>query len=419
MTELTPTASNQRIAIVDILRGFALLGILMVNMHYFATPLQSMLITPEMSAVDQAAGWLVSFGFQSKFFTLFSFLFGLGFFLQMFGAERKGVAFMPLYLRRLLWLGVFGLMHGILLWVGDILLLYAVIGLILLLVFRHRSPRTLLIWTLIFIIVPAVLVGGSITMLSMALEMPENTELVAQYEAQRADEVAAALADIEQDMRVYGSGTYGEVTVERIGDFIGTWATVNLFLMPSVIAMFLFGLRAGKQGWFKDVSANLPMFRRMLMWTLPVGIILNVIYASSGADLTTATLLGVNLNFAMAYVANVFGAPTLMLANVSILVLISQTTWGARLLAPLAGMGRMALSNYIMHSVVMTTIFYGYGFGLFGSVGNARQLLMGLALFLIQIPLSNWWLSQFRFGPLEWLWRSLTYGNFQSMKTGN
>lgn len=416
MQTLSPTTSKQRIPIVDILRGFALLGILMVNMHFFATPLQSLLVTPDMPLIDRVAGWIVSFGFQSKFFTLFSFLFGLGFFLQMSSAERKGVAFVPLYLRRLLWLAVFGLLHGIFLWVGDILLMYALMGLLLLLAFRHRHPRTLLIWTLLLIAVPTLLLGGSIVSLGAALESPQNAQFIANYEAQRAEEIETALANIEQDTLVYGSGTYGEVTAERMRDFITVWSSVNLLLMPSVLAMFLFGLRAGKRGWFDDVSANLPIFRRMLMWTLPLGVLLSVVYASSGADLTTSALKGVNFNFGVAYIANFLGAPLMMLANVSMIVLLSQTTWGARLLAPLADMGRMALSNYIMHSLVMTSIFYGYGFGLFGSVGNFGQSLMAIGLFLVQILLSRLWLSQFNFGPLEWLWRSLTYGKLQPMR---
>jgi uncharacterized protein len=161
------------------------------------------------------------------------------------------------------------------------------------------------------------------------------------------------------------------------------------------------------------VQGNLPLWRKVFVWGAVLGIIGNLLYvtlARTGNPLepTLISLLGM--------VGYIIGAPALSLCYASGLVLLTQNErWYARL-APLAAVGRTALSNYLLQTLIATSIFYGYGLGLYGQIGPAFGILLTLAIFGLQIPLSNWWVERFRFGPAEWLWRTLTYGKLQPMR---
>jgi uncharacterized protein len=406
-----PVQPGERIKVIDILRGFAIFGILLVNMIYFAHPIyREVLGTTWASPGDRAADFFISFFAQGKFFTLFSLLFGLGLAIQIQRAEAKGVKIVPLYLRRLLVLLVIGLAHAFLFWSGDILTYYALLGFVLLL-FRNAAPRRLLTWGVIFLAIPLVLNAGLTGLMELGRSAPEGA---AQIEAALAETRAQSEMAYEQALAVYSGSSFAAMIPQRIADWVFSTIGITLAgMLFVVLTMFLVGLYVGKRRLLHDVQGNLPLWRKVFVWGAVLGIIGNLLYvtlARTGNPLepTLISLLGM--------VGYIIGAPALSLCYASGLVLLTQNErWYARL-APLAAVGRTALSNYLLQTLIATSIFYGYGLGLYGQIGPAFGILLTLAIFGLQIPLSNWWVERFRFGPAEWLWRTLTYGKLQPMR---
>jgi uncharacterized protein len=408
---LQPTAAAQRVSVIDSLRGFAIFGILVVNVLYFFGSWYTPAIREGAPAVDTVVKFVTNTFFVSKFFTLFSFLFGLGMYIQMSRAQAKGAPFLPVYLRRLLILALFGLAHAIFLWVGDILFLYAILGLVAVLLFRNRKPRTLLVWAIILIMLPIAFITLSTGMIELARSAPPETGAYAQVEESFAEQREFLSDRADRGADIYGSGSYGEVTRWRANEFFFLLFSSNIFMAPTVLAMFLLGLRAGKEGWFTDIEGNVLRFRRFLRWGLPTGLLLNLVVGFSNFDLNTLGSTVLTWRDVLLVASLGLGSVLLSLSYVVGITLWSRTDGGSRALAPLAPVGRMALSNYIMHSIVMSTLAYGYGAGLYGRIDLWVGFLLAVLLYLLQIPLSSWWFRRFRFGPLEWVWRVLTYGN--------
>jgi uncharacterized protein len=389
-----PIAEHARIEVLDILRGFAIFGILLVNMASFSSA-QGFpgYIAPPLEPVDQLVSGLIIFLAEQKFYSLFSLLFGLGFALQFDRARTRGGRFLPTYLRRLLILFGFGVAHAVLLWEGDILALYAVLG-VLLVAFRNRAPRTALIGAGLCLLLWLAMQAWLYVLSGIPLPKEADTALgvsAAQWEA------------------VHANGSYVQIAAQRISELLLFWPVFLVVLGPSVFAMFLIGLYLGKRRIFEDLGSHVPLLRRMLRWGLVVGVAGNLAY-----------LLGYNgtrLGF-LSEAAIVLGAPALCLFYVAAICLLVQRAGWQRRLTPLAPVGRMALSNYLLQSLVATTIFYGYGLGLFGRVGPVLGLLLTVAIYAVQVLLSEWWMRRFRFGPAEWLWRSLTYARRQPMRRG-
>lgn len=394
-----PVPAGERIEVVDILRGFALFGILVVNMASFKSAAGIPGLGPEAGGVDRLASLGILLFAQSKFFTLFSFLFGYGFSIQLLRARERGVSFVPRFARRLLVLLGFGLAHAVLLWNGDILTLYAVAGFVLIL-FRDRSPRALLVWAGALLLGALLLFLGALGALELYRATAGGAARVAGLEASFLEGFAQVRAE---ELRLYGGGGYAEIVAGRAKGLPGTWAFL-LLISPTVLAMFLLGLWAGKRGVLRDVEDHLPLLRRVRFWGLGIGLPLNMAVAAAQAQLGPISgllVLGVDLALA---------GPVLSMGYAAALVLLARRAgWGGRL-APLAATGRMALTNYLLQSLICTTLFYRYGFGLYGEVGPAAGLLPCVGIYALQIPLSAWWLGRYRFGPLEWVWRSLTYG---------
>jgi uncharacterized protein len=177
-------------------------------------------------------------------------------------------------------------------------------------------------------------------------------------------------------------------------------------MAPGILAMFLIGVYFGRRRLFEDVEGNLPFFRQLFWWGLAIGVPLNLIYASLMPTISRAEL---NYATMAATLTQIVGAPALALCYVAgISLLVRKPIWQQRL-RPLAAAGRMALSNYLGQSLIATFIFYGYGLGLFGRAGWAAGLVLTIAIYAVLVVISTWWAQRFRFGPAEWLWRSLTY----------
>ncbi len=408
---VAPVQQAERIQIVDILRGFALFGILLVNMVLFSYPFQSILFPPasDMPWYDRAATWLIHFLAEGKFYALFSLLFGLGMILLMERIEARGRRFVPFYMRRLLALLLIGLVHAFLIWPGDILIFYALLGFPLLL-FRKARPRTLLIWAVLLIAVPLIFIAAATGLVALGGMTPEGAQ---QIEQSFAATKAGYLADVARSYEVYANGNFLEITAQRAYDYMSMGLVSLLALGFNILAMFLVGVWFGKRRIFNDLDAHRPFFRKLLAWGLTVGLIGNAIYATLIMDIPR---YDASIQLLIATVAQGIGAPLLMLAYVAAICLLAlRPAWGRRLQV-LAPLGQMALTNYLLESILCTLIFYGYGLALFGQVGAAWGIVLTVVIYLLLIPFSHWWMRRFLYGPAEWLWRSLTYLKLQPMR---
>jgi len=409
-TSLTPVQPAERIQIVDILRGFALFGILFVNMTIFSYPLQAIVLPadPNLPFYDRAALWLIHALGEGKFYALFSLLFGLGLTLQMERIEGRGSRFVPLYARRLLVLLGIGIVHAFLIWTGDILILYALLGFLLLL-FRKARPRTLLTWALILIALPLLFNAAATALIAWASNFPEAASQIEQSFAQTE---AAFVSDLQRAAQVYAHGDFASITAQRVSDYFSIGMAGFAVMGFNVMAMFLLGVYFGKRGIFKNLEEHRGLFRKLLLWGLLIGLSGNILYATLIMPISRIYQSG---RLLLATAGQSVGAPLLMLAYVSTLCLLALSpAWGKRLQV-LAPVGQMALTNYLTQSIVCTLIFYSYGLGLFGQVGHAAGIALTLVIYLLQIPFSHWWLKRFYYGPAEWLWRSLTYLKPQPM----
>lgn len=380
---LLPLAARERIQFLDILRGFAIFGILAVNIVGFASPaFFPGYVTEHTTEWDRLANDVMLLLAEGKFYTIFSFLFGLGFSVQFARAEGNGRDLRSIYPRRLWILFGLGALHSILLWYGDILRLYALLGFALF-AFRHRSNRTLSIWAGILLAVSFLfltLVGG-----------PTSNEPI-----HGVDMVTMA-------RDAYSSSSFLDVVVFQAIFSPFSFLAIALFQGLSVLALFLLGLLAGRLRILERIGELRTWFVRAAWLGLLLGLPLNYLFVFSPSAWVQSF-------------AFVFGAPILSVAYVAALALFSQTGLGQRVLSSIANVGRMALTNYVLQSVVCSLLFFGFGFGLYEQVGAVGLWVITLIVYLCQIPLSAWWLAKFQFGPLEWLWRSLTYGQWQSFR---
>jgi uncharacterized protein len=398
-----PVLRQERIETIDILRGVAILGILVVNLSMRGFSLPEGLRAHELwpNIVDRAVETLILFFADQQFITLFAFLFGLGLAEQMMRADAGGARFLPLYLRRLGVLFLIGLAHFLLLWDGDILHAYATDGVILLL-FLRRSRKTLLASAAVVLCIPLLFFGFT-TRYAITGQVNPYAMNWMEYE-----DLAEDRQTIEEARRVYSRGTYAEMIKFRaggLGEFLP--GTDDAY----ILAGFLLGLYAGRRGIFHDVSAHLGFIRRVRRWGLMIGVAGSAVFVIGESNPSTTSVMH---NVGRMFL--VFAAPAMSLFYASNIILLTRGEAWRRRLAPLASVGRMALSNYLLQSLICTTIFYSYGLALFCKVRPSLGLLLTIIIWLIQIPLSVWWLRRFQFGPIEWLWRSLTYWQRQPMR---
>ncbi|MEV4757408.1 DUF418 domain-containing protein [Micromonospora sp. NPDC049559] len=375
----TPPDGGNRIPDVDALRGLALLGIFLVNIAYFASGHPFHLVSDPAydSWLDHAVTWLVEMLLAMKAYLLFSFLFGYSFTLQLESAARRGVEFAPRFRRRLIGLFVIGCLHAVLLFHGDILTTYALLGLVLLAA-RRAAPRTAL--------VAAAAVTGAVA-LAVGLGAVHGTTLV--------PDPAAALAAGSASTEALGGGL-GSVIAEHLRSLPAMLGAL-VVQGPLALAAFLVGLAAGKRRVLADVTPHLPTLRRIELVGYPVGLAGGLLFATGGG---TGNLTGL--------MASIVTAPALAAAYVATALRAFHTPAGQRVARALGPAGRMALSNYLGQSLLGVLIFTGIGFGLVGRVSPAVVLLVAVAVFVGQVAVSGWWLARFRYGPAEWLLRAWT-----------
>jgi uncharacterized protein len=400
---LQPIGRGERIQAIDILRGFALIGVLLVNIHYFGFPMLFEDIYRDVypSRIDQVVLLVEKVLVSGKFFSIFAFLFGLGMAVQLSRARNVGVGFVSLYVRRLLILLAIGLLHDLLLWYGLILVAYALMG-FLLLAFQGRSPRLILVLAGILVFVPPV---ANRIYRELSEQAPVKT-------AESVNPGAERRQAFDETVDLFRNGSYRDMVVYRIGQLRLTVVTL-LIHGWYMLAMFLLGLWSWRCRLWQRIEAHLPLLKKILS----TGLVLAV--AGSAAVVyfeLNEPQPGFGWDFWVAGLANQLAEAALCIVYVCTIALLCRRRWWQQLLSPLAAVGRTALSNYLLQSLICTTIFYSYGFGYFGQAGPVANLVLTAAIFTIQVGLSIWWTRHFRFGPAEWLWRSLTYGKLQPIR---
>ena len=521
--DLVPITAQQRIEALDVVRGFALLGIFLMNVEYFNRTLASLGqgMPRGLTGVDWWASWFIAYFVQGKFWTIFSLLFGMGFAVMMTRAEQAGRPFKIVYLRRVVALAVFGAAHFVLLWEGDILFSYAVGALMLMIVlygktkwiligiatavglafipgwsnvgalagglaaagllaiylrsakrvriFRLSIPLfpflLLLIGSLLIVAavvfwslpngpveprLPLSVFGPLLTLagwLSWKFYEPAekrsvrlaisvylflaigitasgvvqrfapdpdtgaSVEGVAERRAEREKNLAEAKAEDETERRILTSGSYWE-TVKWHGGRFPEKVTNDFIFAVVLIGMFLLGTWFVRSGVMENPGAHLRFFRALAVYGLPVGIGLGLLGSLIAMSHTPGDR---HDGWGIAAGLSVLGNLPACLGYVGLVVLMLQSKTALSRIDVLGPLGRMALTNYLAQSLICAVVFYGYAMGDWG-MPRAQQVLFVLAVYAAQIVFSHWWLSQFHYGPMEWVWRGFTYWQMPQLR---
>lgn len=399
-----PVTQPERIESLDVLRGFAVLGILVMNVQSFSM-IGAAYINPtaygELTGANLAVWTLSHLLVDMKFMGIFSMLFGAGIMLMTSRRESAGEPSAGLHFRRMGWLLLFGVLHAYLLWYGDILYSYAMCGFIVYW-FRRLHPATLILCG-----IAALAVGSSIALTSHFLIPYWPPEVIEGFQAgwrPNAEIVAEELA-------IYRGGWVQQLP-DRAGSalFFQTYLFLTEFLWRAG-GLMLVGMALYMLGVF---SARLSSWTYAAM--IAAGVLIGLPIVGYGAYRNFSLDWELRSCFFMGFQLNYWGSVLVSLGWIGAVMLMCRSAGFrpiARLLAPA---GQMAFTNYILQSVICTTIFYGHGFGRFGKVERVGQIGMVVAVWIVELTLSYVWLQRFRFGPLEWLWRSLTYWRVQPMR---
>ena len=384
-----------RIADVDALRGFALLGILQVNIMAFASVFYGLPTgEPEQGfGFNDLVHLFISTIFEMKFYLLFSFLFGYSVTLQMQSAVRAGEAFVPRFLRRQAGLWVIGLLHAVLLFHGDILSTYAILGVVLLL-WRNSADRTLLKSAIWLISITAIL-WASLGVL--------------QWMVGEVQDPAQDLLNAQYAYTAY-TGSFGSVIMQHINELKLMWLILLLIQAPCALAMFLLGFLAGKHQFLAQPDQYRPYLKQAIKAGLFIGLPASLITALT-ALFSTGTYWEI-FGLALSLVT----APFLTFGIIALMLKFFGTERGLFWRDALAPAGRMALSNYLLQSLICGFIFYGYGLALIDQTTTIGNVLIGVLIFAFQLFFSHWWMKHYYYGPLEWLLRALTIGRWPDLK---
>ncbi|MBK5507893.1 DUF418 domain-containing protein [Bacillus sp. TH12] len=384
---------NQRVEFVDAIRGFALFGILLVNI----TLIQFGLFTNEkptyiFGKFDESANWFIQFFGTQNFISLFSFLFGLSIILLQKSIIAKGKKFFPTYIRRISILLLLGYIHGTFVWEGDILFAYGIVG-IFLMMFINRKPKTLLIWASILL--------ALIMFASYQSEPTSNTfNDVAPY--------------IEKEHKVHETGSYMDHINFRLTenpfDYMGIngifgLVILSIFALIFMSPLFLLGMYVGKKGWLFEIDKHIPAVKKIWLIT--------------GIFSFTIKILTMFVKHPiLIMLQDGFTPVTMTFLYGCTIILLFHYKKASRLLTYMANMGKMSVSNYLAQSIIATTIFYAYGFGLYGKIGYFFGILLTIGIYTIQLFVSTYWLQKYRMGPVEYVWRLGTYLERPRFKKG-
>lgn len=389
---------SSRIEIIDALRGLALAGILICHMteNYIGSMSpQSFNDAVHVGLVDNIIDGLVFFFLRGKFIALFSFLFGLSFFIQMDNGAKRGKPFGGRFLWRLIILLAIGYVHS-LFYRGDILTIYAFLGLFLIPFYRLKSKWLLVISAFLFLGIARYIVYlfiGTDSIWGGSPEMDANAAWVIDYynvlkegslwDVFKANGLQGHLDKSDYQFSIFGRGYF-------------------------TFAFFLLGLFAGRQDYFKNYNTHNKLIKKIVIWSsitlvLSFGIVAAA-FSQVGPD------GGLDSWFAMIGLSAVdIGNMAMTFLWIAVFIILYKKTKPERWLSKLAPYGRMALTNYVLQSIIGTFLLYGWGLGLIGELRQLYTFLIALVFIALQVWLSKIWLARFNYGPLEWLWRSLTF----------
>ena len=407
MIQSIPVPQGKRIASIDVLRGFALLGILVMNIQAFAMPFCAYMNPTSFGEQEGINRWVWGFGhifFDMKFMGLFSMLFGAGVMLFADRAEARGASLSQvrwLHCNRNFWLVMFGLLHAHLLWSGDILFAYGVCAFPVYL-FRHRSARTLLICGMLFL-----LLGSGLSMM-FGLSFDQWPE---QGQAELAQFWRPAPAALDEEIARTSAGfASGFASNSEDSLFVETFIfATNIFWR--VMGMMLLGM-AFYRSKILSGERSAGFYRRLLV----VGAVIGLLLIGNGMRENYAHDHAIGYSFYLGVQWNYWGSVALSMAYIGLVVGAVRSGAMPTLQRHLGAVGQMAFTHYILHTVIGVVVFRVLGY--FGSVERWQQLVLVIAIWSFQLWLSPLWLASYRFGPLEWLWRSLTYRKMQPMARG-
>lgn len=377
----------------DLVRAFALLGIVLVNVAYFAFPGEITYFYGGLNSdVDVAASFTVDALFLFKSYTLFSFMFGAGLAYQMMSAERRGVAFGPRYFRRMLGLLILGILHVTVAFIGDILIVYAVIGSVLFL-FRNRPVKSLIRWAVAFLVLQIVI----------SLLMATGLTMGELYAPDQMATVASEMGKVmDASTVVFQNGSFSEIVAQRWDSWTGYIVFAGLVQFSGVLSFFLFGLAAVRSGIMQTPDA--PIWARSRRLYLPIGLILSIIGAylilRSGDPMSGMGAFGNSVIL--------IGAP---LSSMGYMGWIAKWSDGPATVFKVfaARAGTASLTTYLLQSLILSFVFCGYGLGLYAQLGAAACVAIALATAVVTLTFSSLWRKRFERGPLESLLRRWTY----------
>ena len=406
--------AGARIDTLDIVRGVAVMGRLAMNIVAFAMPFQAYANPLAYGAEGTAdlVSWYLSFIFvDGKMRGLFSFLFGASMLLVIERAAAAGVSPERIHFRRMAWLLAFGLVHLYFIWFGDILSLYAPIGMAAWF-FHTKSSRALIRWGVALVLVQFLIFAGTsfgFHATSAAAAAPgASAEAIEAWEAMKAEFAVLPPEALQKVLSIH-RGDYAGILAHRFSSY-GTLPLTALFLFGAeTLGYMLLGMAGLKSGFLTGAWED-RAYRRVLLLGYGTGIplyaLLGWIIWSSGFNVLT--LADVSL------AATTLVRPLMVIGTAALVILASRR--GGALTKRIAAAGRTAFTNYLGTSIVMTTIFYGYGLGLFGHLSRAELWLAVVPVWGLMLLWSKPWLERYRYGPFEWLWRSLARGEAQPMR---
>lgn len=379
-----PIAPSQRIEAIDVLRGLALFGVIAIHVVFeFRVDIfeQFLPASGKAAFIDSALKDILSAAVELKAFALFSFLFGAGLAIQ-FDRLENNPRRVVLLVRRLLVLLLIGAVHLVLIWNGDILVEYAVAGLIVLPFLFGPG------WLALLVAMASLLLFVTMPLLPPVVAFPSQPWI--------RDHIAqAAIA--------YGDGGFWDVLAFRIRE-IPAMFPLHVLIFPRTLALFLFGALAWRSGILRRASEH-----RGLLFGIALGGV------ACGAALTLAAQGHAVFGWPAREAIERLGGVILATGYGAAVIGLVGVPSCRRMLAWAGPVGRMAFTNYVVQSLILGWIFYGYGLGLFGRASVTTALAIGVAVYALEAAFSAWWLGRYRYGPVEWLWRSLMYGTWQPM----
>jgi uncharacterized protein len=409
-SRLTPVSAHERIASIDVLRGVALLGILSINIWGFALPdlaFSDPSAVGGSSPINKGVWAFFHLLCEQKMMSLFSMLFGAGLVVMVQRSDARGTSLTGIYYRRICWLLVFGLLHAFLLWDGDILVPYALCGFVLYPFRRLRPGLQILLGALVFLSQVPLTVGLGLGEVRLQQMTGPNNDRGTEEQRELRRNLEAELFpshDIDEEIERHQQGYAAQLGVRAEDNLGGEIAGFIFWSGPRAGGLMLIGMGLMQLRIFA-AERSFRFYARLAV----LGYLLGLPLVGYGIYDMTSHDFDVLRQYLWSGHFNYVGSLFVALGHAGVVMLICKAGLLSWLTARLAAVGRMALSNYLMQSILCTTLFEGWGFGLFGQLDRTGLLGVVAAIWLIQLTVSPLWLRYFRFGPMEWLWRSLTY----------